>query len=106
MPIPQEFKKAAEEALKGRIDDPCSIMCPDEMCHYHATIAVVASLLHSQAQGLVKEMLERVPKGNRSDFGCDCIKAFGELCLGCKHEIGWNSARSALLEWAKSKNLV
>ena len=43
----------------------------------------------------MREALEAVPKedcGARLHYSCDCP--------------GWNSARSALLEWAKSKNLV
>ena len=91
---PQEHKKAAEELVQ-------SVLAEHPPAKFYGRLAdlseAIASLLHSQAQGLVKEMLERVPEATAPKK--DGVGA--EIAVN-----GWNSARSALLEWAKSKNLV
>ena len=89
--------KAAEEVFRERFKNfhGCFLARCGVCSSY---IETVADLIHVQAQGLVKEMLERVPE-KEVDMKNPNGSSDWEKC-------GFNEARSALLEWAKSKNLV
>lgn len=40
-----DHRRRAEELLKHRVDDACSISCPEIKCHYHEMLEVIASAL-------------------------------------------------------------
>lgn len=58
--LPQDCLDAAKAFMKGKMDDPCSIMCPDEMCHYHSMEHWIAELLHQTRLSAVQECVRKL----------------------------------------------
>ena len=96
-PIPQEVKEGIDAFIR-------------DITQVHAinggflvkseTRERLKALLHSQAQGLVKEILTVVPE--KEAYEPKTIYGASHVLMIEAH----NSVRSALLEWAKSKNLL